>query len=158
GYNRNKRSIEADIRSEAGQEIVRGLVERSDVLVENFRPGVMKHFCLDYPTLSRLRPEIIYCSLSGFGQDGPAANRPVYDTVGQALGGLLSQLIDVEHPRIIGPAFTDGLAGLTAAYGILAALHARDRSGIGQYVDVSMFASTIAFLSSEVTRYYCTGD
>ncbi|TAN26587.1 MAG: CoA transferase [Actinomycetota bacterium] len=158
GYNRNKRSIEADIRSEAGQEIVRGLVQRSDVLVENFRPGVMRRFGLDYPAMRRLRPQIIYCSVSGFGQDGPSAGRPVYDTVGQALGGLLSQLIDPEHPRIIGPAFTDGLAGLTAAYGILAAIHARDLSGVGQHVDVSMFASTIAFLSSEVARYYRTGE
>ena len=158
GYNRNKRSIETDIRSKEGQEIVKALVRRSDVLVENFRPGVMKRFGLDYPALNLLRPELIYCSVSGFGQDGPDADRPVYDTVGQALGGLLSQLIDIDRPRIVGPAFTDGLAGLTASYAILAALHARDRNGVGQYVDVSMFASTIAFLSSEVTRYFATGD
>lgn len=158
GYNRNKRSIEADIRSKEGQDVVNALVKRSDVFLENFRPGVMKRFGLDYESLKIIRPEIIYCSVSGFGQDGPAVDRPVYDTVGQALGGLLSQLIDVDRPRIIGPAFTDGLAGITAAYGILAALHARNGSGVGQYVDVSMFAATTAFLSSEVTRYFSTGD
>ncbi len=158
GYNRNKRSVEADIRLEEGQSLVKALVGRSDVFLENFRPGVMKRFGLDYESLSSIRPQIIYCSVSGFGQDGPAAARPVYDTVGQALGGLLSQLIDVDHPRITGPAFTDGLAGMTAAYAILAAMHARDVKGVGQYVDVSMLASTTAFLSSEVTRYYCTGD
>lgn len=158
GYNRNKKSVEVDIRSEEGREIVKSLVEKSDIFLENFRPGVMKRLGLDYEALKELRPELIYCSVSGFGQDGPASQRPVYDTVGQALGGLLSQLIDPERPRIMGPAFTDGLAGMTAAYGILGALHAREKTGVGQHVDVSMFASTIAFLSSEVTRYFRVGD
>ncbi len=158
GYNRNKRSIEADIRTTEGQAVVKELTKHADIFLENSRPGVMRRFGLDYSSLSETRPELIYCSVSGFGQDGPDAHRPVYDTVGQALGGLLSQLIDPDHPRVIGPAFTDGLAGMTAAYAILAALHARAANGVGQHVDVSMFASTIAFLSSEATRYFCMGD
>lgn len=157
-YNRNKRSVAVDLRSERGTEVVRRLVERADVLLENSRPGVMDRLGLGYDTVRGWNPRIVYCSVSGFGKDGPAADRPVYDTVAQALGGMLSQNLDPDKPRITGPALSDGIAGLTAAYAILAALTARGAEGPGQHVDVSMFAATAAFLTSEVVMWYGTGD
>jgi crotonobetainyl-CoA:carnitine CoA-transferase CaiB-like acyl-CoA transferase len=157
-YNRNKRSVVLDVRTEDGQRVVRRLLADADVLVENSRPGVMARLGLGYDTVHSWNERLIYCSVSGFGQDGPAAHRPVYDTVGQALGGMLGQNLEPERPRVIGPAMADGIAGLTAAYAVLAGLHARDRLGIGQHVDVSMFAAVAAFLSSEASLWHHTGD
>lgn len=157
-YNRNKRSVAVDLRSERGTEVMRRLVERADVLLENFRPGVMDRLGLGYDTVQGWNRRIVYCSVSGFGRDGPAADRPVYDTVAQALGGMLSQNLDPDKPRITGPALSDGIAGLTAAYAILAALTARGAHGPGQHVDVSMFAATAAFLSSEAAMWHGAGD
>lgn len=157
-YNRNKRSVALDLRSGEGSEAVRRLLERADVLVENSRPGVMERLGLGYDAVRAWNPRIVYCSVSGFGKDGPAADRPVYDTVAQALGGMLSQHLDPERPRITGPAHSDGIAGLTAAYAVLAALVARGPHGDGQHVDVSMFAATAAFLTSEAALWHSTGD
>lgn len=157
-YNRNKRSVAVDLRSEHGATVARALVERADVLLENSRPGVMDRLGLDYETVRGWNPRLVYCSVSGFGQDGPAAERPVYDTVAQALGGMLSQTLDPDQPRITGPAMSDGIAGLTAAYAVLAALTARGADGPGQHVDVSMFAATAAFLTSEAAIWHATGD
>jgi crotonobetainyl-CoA:carnitine CoA-transferase CaiB-like acyl-CoA transferase len=157
-FNRNKRSLAIDIREDAGREVMQRLLTTADVLVENSRPGVMGRLGLGYAQASAWNPRLVYCSVSGFGQDGPAAKRPVYDTVGQALGGLLSQTISAADPQIHGPAMADGISGLTAAYGILAALQARARTGTGQHVDVSMFASVAAFLGSEASMWHRTGD
>jgi len=157
-YNRNKRSVLLDLRDDAGREAVRRLVSRADVLVENSRPGVMARLGLGYDAVREWNDRIVYCSVSGFGQGGPDAQRPVYDTVGQALGGLLGQTLDRDHPQVVGPAMADGIAGLTAAYAVLAALHARERSGVGQQVDVSMFAAVAAFLGSEASMWHRTGD
>ncbi len=157
-FNRNKRSVTLDVREEAGRDAVRRLLTTADVLLENARPGVMDRLGLGYPQVRELNPRLVYCSVSGFGQDGPAARRPVYDTVGQALGGLLSQTITAGHPQILGPAMADGISGLTAAYGILAALQARARTGAGQHVDVSMFGAVAAFLGSEASMWHQAGD
>jgi formyl-CoA transferase len=157
-YNRSKRSIALDVREGVGRRAVRELLAEADVLVENSRPGVMDRLGLGYDTVHGWNERLVYCSVSGFGQDGPDAHRPVYDTVGQALGGMLGQNLEPERPRIIGPAMADGIAGLTAAYAVLAALHARDRLGVGQHVDVSMFAAVAAFLSSEASLWHHTGD
>jgi crotonobetainyl-CoA:carnitine CoA-transferase CaiB-like acyl-CoA transferase len=157
-YNRNKRSIALDVRDDVGRRAVRRLLEDADVLVENSRPGVMDRLGLGYDTVRSWNERLIYCSVTGFGQDGPDAHRPVYDTVGQAVGGMLGQNLEPDRPRIVGPAMADGIAGLTAAYAVLAALHARDRIGTGQHVDVSMFASVAAFLASEASLWHHTGD
>ena len=157
-FNRNKRSVAINIREEAGQDAMRRLLTTADVLVENSRPGVMERLGLGYAQAGHWNPRLVYCSVSGFGQDGPAAKRPVYDTVGQALGGLLGQMISPADPQIHGPAMADGISGLTAAYGILAALQARARTGRGQHVDVSMFGSVAAFLGSEASMWHRAGD
>jgi formyl-CoA transferase len=157
-FNRNKRSVAINIRQPTGRDAIRQLLTTADVLVENSRPGVMDRLGLGYAQAGEWNPRLVYCSVSGFGQDGPAADRPVYDTVGQALGGLLSQTISATDPQIHGPAMADGISGLTAAYGILAALQARSRTGAGQHVDVSMFASVAAFLGSEASMWHRVGD
>jgi len=126
-YNRNKRSIAVDTRPDAGKQIVRRLLERADVFLENFRPGVMARMGLDYHTVREWNPRLIYCSVTGFGQSGPYRDRPSYDGVGQGLSGLTAQLVDPDRPRIVGPAFSDCITGMTAANAILAAWVARDK-------------------------------
>ena len=153
-YNRNKRSLAVDIRSESGSLIIRPLLERADVLLENFRPGVMARAGLGYDTVREWNPRLIYCSVSGFGQSGPYRDRPSYDGVGQGLSGLAAQLLDPERPRIVGPALSDCMTGMTAANAILAAWVARQRTGRGQHVDVSMLAATAGFLASEVSMHF----
>lgn len=151
-YNRNKRSALLDLRTSEDRDVVRGLLRTADVLIENHRPGVLARFGLDHRTIAASNPRLIYCSITGFGASGPYASRPAYDTVGQAVSGMLSVTLDPERPRITGPAFSDGITGLTAAYSILAALQARQRTGEGQLVEVPMLAATAAFLTDEATE------
>lgn len=157
-FNRNKRSLTLDLRSDRGKLVMRRLLKRADVFVENYRPGVTERLGLDYPTVRAWNPRLVYCSISGMGQSGPYVHRPSYDTVGQALSGMLSQMLDRDHPRIRGPALSDGTTGLTAAYLILAALVAREQTGEGQKVDTSMLEATAAFLASETSHYFQGGD
>ena len=157
-YNRNKRSLALDLRSERGKPVMRKLLARTDVFVENYRPGVMDRLGFGYESVREWNRRLIYCSISGMGRSGPYVERPAYDTVGQALSGMLSQLVERDRPRIVGPAFSDGITGLTVAYGILAALLARERTGEGQRVDVSMLQATTAFMTSEASFYFRMGD
>ena len=157
-FNRNKRSLALDLRSERGKRVMRKLLERADVFVENYRPGVMDRLGFGYETVREWNPRLIYCSISGMGRSGPYVERPAYDTVGQALSGMLSQMLEKDRPRIVGPAFSDGITGLTVAYAILAALLARARTGEGQRVDVSMLGATTAFMTSEAVYYFRLGD
>jgi crotonobetainyl-CoA:carnitine CoA-transferase CaiB-like acyl-CoA transferase len=157
-YNRNKRSVTVDLRDAGGQRIMRKLLARADVFVENFRPGVMDRLGFGYERVREWNRRLVYCSISGMGRSGPYVERPAYDTVGQALSGMLSQLVEKERPRIVGPAFSDGITGLTVAYAILAALYARERTGEGQRVDVSMLEATTAFMTSEASYYFQRGD
>lgn len=157
-YNRNKRSIALDLRSVPGKQAMRKLLERADVFVENFRPGVMERLGFGYDTVREWNPRLVYSSISGMGRTGPYVERPAYDTVGQALGGMLSQMLSKDRPRIAGPAFSDGITGLTTAYAILGALLARERSGEGQRLDVSMLEATAAFMTSEASYYFRLGD
>ena len=122
-------------------------IERADVVVENFRPSVMERLGVGWDVLSERNPRLIYCAITGFGSTGPYADRPAYDTVTSAIGGLFSQLIDLERPQPVGPAFSDLLVGYTAAHGILAALHARHRTGRGQVVDASMLRAIVGLLA-----------
>ncbi len=124
-YNRGKRSVTIDINTSAGRNVLLKLAEGADVLLENFRPGVLDRLGLGWEVLQQKNPRLIYCSISGFGPDGPYADRPAYDTVAQSMSGFFSQLLDPERPRIAGPAMADAISGLYAALGIAAALAGR---------------------------------
>lgn len=156
--NRNKRSITINLKSAAGIELIRRLALVSDVVIENFKPGTMARFGLDYPALAALNPRLIYCSLTGYGQTGPYRDRPGYDFVIQAQGGLMSITGAVDgEPAKVGVAIADITTGLFAATAILAALHARTLSGCGQYIDVALLDSQIAWLANVAQNYLATG-
>jgi formyl-CoA transferase len=145
-YNRNKRSITLDIRSDEGREILLKLVETADVLVENFRPGVMGRLKLSVDELRARNPKLIVCSISGFGEDGPYEKRPAYDAVAQSLSGIASLFLDPENPQTTGPTIGDNITGINACYGILAALFERERGGPARSLNVNMLESSIWFL------------
>ena len=155
--NRNKKSITLDLRNEEGQEICRKLAAGSDVLVENHRPGVMARRGLGYDTLRELNPKIIYCSISGFGQEGPYRDRPGYDTVGQGMSGLLSLLTDPDDPKGMGISLSDHLTGVYACYGVLAALVNRLMTGEGQIIETSLLRASVSFTAENCARYFETG-
>jgi crotonobetainyl-CoA:carnitine CoA-transferase CaiB-like acyl-CoA transferase len=155
--NRSKRSIVADLKTERGLEVARALVERADVVLENSRPGAMERLGLGYDQVRETNPGVVYCSITGFGLDGPAHDRPGYDTVGQAMSGLMSLLTDLEDPQPMGVSISDHLAGLFAAYGILAALAAKARTGEGQRVDTSLLQSSTTFLAENMARFLNDG-
>jgi crotonobetainyl-CoA:carnitine CoA-transferase CaiB-like acyl-CoA transferase len=152
--NRNKRSVTVNIRTAEGQEIVRQLAEISDVLVENYRTGDLDKLGLGYPDLHRLYPKLVYCSISGYGRTGPFANRPGYDAILQAEGGMMSVTGPVEGPPSrVGIPIIDITSGMFASTAILSALHVREKTGEGQLVDVSLFDSHIALLSNVASNY-----
>jgi len=145
-YNRNKRSITLDLRSEQGSSTFDALVADSDVLLANFRPGVLDR--LGYPDdkLAEMNRRLIRCYISGFGPDGPYADRPAYDAVAQALSGMSSLFLDPAQPQLVGPTIGDNATGHYACQGILAALYVQQRTGLGRRIDVNMLESTIAFM------------
>ncbi|GAC1395514.1 MAG: CaiB/BaiF CoA-transferase family protein [Mycobacterium sp.] len=161
--NRNKRSITVDHSQPEGAKLLRDLATRSDVLIENFRTGVLAKYGLDYESLKQLNPRLIYCSLTGFGQDGPYANRPGYDGVFQAMSGMMSVsgLPDGEPgagPMKVGVSMVDILAGLYAANAISSALYHRGmHSGTGQYIDLALLDCGVAALSHYVQNYLISG-
>ncbi len=155
--NRNKRSIVLDLKSAEGRDSARALVGTADGLIENFRTGTMERLGLGYEELSRDNPGLVYCAITGFGSDGPYAQKPGYDTVGQAMSGLLSLLTDMENPRPMGISFSDHLAGMVAANGMLAAFVARGRDGKGQRVDTSLLEATVSFCGENAANYFEKG-
>ena len=157
-FNRGKQSLTVNLRSEMGREILYRLIPDMDVLIENFRPGVTDRLGIGYDRVREINPRLVYCSISGMGQSGPYAQRPAYDTVGQGLSGLLSLLMDVSNPRLVGPAFSDSVTGIFACYGILGALLAREKAGRGQRVEVSMLSATLAFLLEPALSFLATGE
>ena len=156
-FNRDKRSIQLDLDSESDREVMRQLLESADVYVQNFRPGVIERLGFGAAEVMQRDPRLVYCSISGFGRDGPYANRPAYDTVGQALSGFLSMFVAPEMPRIVGPATADSVTGLYAACGILGALLARHATGRGRHVEVAMTAAMAHFSIEQYHRYFVTG-
>jgi crotonobetainyl-CoA:carnitine CoA-transferase CaiB-like acyl-CoA transferase len=144
-YNRNKRSLTLDLRSARGQKICFDLIKDADVLIDNFRPGVMDRLGFSASALAEANPRLIHCSLTGFGRDGPYMNRPSYDAVAQSLSGVLSQFVDPQSPQPAGPTIADNITGFYAAYGILGALHERGRTGKGRRIETNMLEATIAF-------------
>lgn len=155
--NRNKKSVTLDIRRDEGRDIVLKLAAGSDVMIENFRPGTLDRRGLGYETVRTLNPKIIYCSVSGFGERGPYRDLAGYDTIGQAMSGLLSLLTDPDKPQGMGISFSDHLTGIYACYGILAALVNRTITGEGQRVETSLLRASISFISENAARYFETG-
>jgi crotonobetainyl-CoA:carnitine CoA-transferase CaiB-like acyl-CoA transferase len=155
--NRNKRSLTLDLRQDDAREIVLKLVAQSDVLIQNFRPGVMEKRGLGYEDIRKLNPKLVYCSISGFGPKGPYRDMPGYDTIGQARSGLLSLLTDPGKPQGMGISFSDHLTGMYACYGVLAALMNRTLTGQGQLVETSLLRSSISFIAENAARYFETG-
>ena len=156
---RNKRSIVLDLKQEKAREVLYRLVESADVFVENFRSGVKRRLAVDYPTLSGINPRLVYASLSGFGQDGPYAERPALDQIIQGMSGLMS----VTGPPGGGPwragiAISDTAAGTFLAQGVLAALYARERTGRGQWVHTSLFEALVNFMDFQAARWLVEGE
>ncbi len=157
--NRNKRSIVVDFKTEEGRAILHGLIKRSDVLVENFRPGTLARYSLDFETASAINPNLIYCSITGFGQTGPLRDRPGYDFMIQAMGGLMSVTgASNGEPMKVGVAVADLFAGQNAIIAILAALHARTQTGKGQHLDISLFDSQLGMLANVASNYLISGN
>jgi crotonobetainyl-CoA:carnitine CoA-transferase CaiB-like acyl-CoA transferase len=152
--NRNKKSVVLDLKSAQGVSTARALLRTADVLIENFRTGTMERLGLGYDDIARANPSLVWCSITGFGTSGPYASRPGYDTVGQALSGLLSLLTDLDHPRPMGISLSDHLAGMVACNGILGALVARGRTGKGQRVDTSLLEATVSFCGENAARFF----
>jgi crotonobetainyl-CoA:carnitine CoA-transferase CaiB-like acyl-CoA transferase len=156
--NRNKESVTLDFKQTEGRAILEELIARADVLVENFRPGTMQKLGLDYASLALRFPRLVYCSVSGFGQNGPRASEPGYDAVMQAEGGLMSITGAPDGtPYRLGVAIADIVSGMFAAQGVTAALIARERTGRGQHVDIGMLDSVAALLTYQAGIYFATG-
>jgi crotonobetainyl-CoA:carnitine CoA-transferase CaiB-like acyl-CoA transferase len=161
--NRNKKSLTVDITRPEGQDVIRRLAERADILIENFKVDGLKQYGLDYASLRKINPRLIYCSITGFGQTGPYASRAGYDFLIQAMGGLMSITgqKDTEPgagPQKVGVALTDILTGLYSTVGILAALSHRQRSGEGQWLDMALLDVQIASLANQASNYLVGGE
>ncbi|HHL41956.1 MAG TPA: CoA transferase, partial [Candidatus Bathyarchaeota archaeon] len=157
--NRGKKSITLNMKEPEAVEIAHKLAEKCDIVVENFRPGVTKRLGVDYETLKKINPKIIYCSISSFGQTGPYAMWPGYDLIIQGMSGLMG--ITGEKggsPMRVGVAVEDINAGLHAVISILAALHVRDQTGVGQYIDLSMLDAGVTWMTYMAGNYFATGN
>ena len=162
-FNRNKRSLALNLKSDEGRKLFAGLAEKSDVVVENFRPGLLDEMGIGYKALSARNPGLIYACISGFGSMdgylGPYSKRPAYDIVAQAMGGLMNTNGQADGPPTwLGVALGDIVSGMNAAYAITVALFERTKTGRGQYIDVSMYDSMIALAERSVTAYSLTGQ
>lgn len=156
--NRNKKSVTLNLRSEGANRILSDLIKFSDVLVENFRPGVMEKMGFPYAALKAMNPQIIFCSLTGFGTQGPDAQKPGFDLIAQGMSGFMSFTGEVGGgPLKTGVAIADINSGMFAAYGILAALYHRQRTGEGQKVETSLFETLVAQLTFQAGRFFATG-
>lgn len=145
-YNKNKKSIALDLREDDAKSALAELLRDADVLVENFRPGVMDRLGFSEKRLKELNPQLVHCSITGFGSVGPYAARAAYDGVAQALAGIAGMFMDPERPRFRGPTIADNVTGMYAALGILAALVSRNEIGRGRRVEVNMLEASIAFI------------
>ncbi|MBC7803260.1 MAG: CoA transferase [Candidatus Parcubacteria bacterium] len=160
--NRNKKSVTLDISKPEGQKIARELALKSQVLIENYKVGTLKRYGLDYETLKKENPGLIFCSVTGFGQDGPCAPLPGYDFIFQGMGGLMSITGERDGqpgagPQKVGIAITDVLTGMYASVAILAAITHRERTGLGQYIDSALLDTMVAFNANQVVSYLCSG-
>lgn len=155
--NRGKKSIDLDLKKPKDKEIFWELVEKSDIIVENFRPGTMEKLGLGYEEIKKVKPSIIYAAISGFGHTGPYSKRPAYDMIVQGMGGIMSLTGEKEGlPVRVGSSIGDITAALFGVIGILSALHVRNRTGAGQKVDIAMMDSQVAILENAIARYEVT--
>jgi crotonobetainyl-CoA:carnitine CoA-transferase CaiB-like acyl-CoA transferase len=157
-YNRNKRSVTLNPKQPEDAAVFDELVKEADVYIQNFRPGAAERLGAGEARLRALNPRLVYCAISGFGQTGPAAARPAYDTVAQAASAFLKLLINPANPRVVGPAIADAMTGFYAAYGILGALVERGRTGQGRKVEVSMLEAMTHFNLDAFTHYFSEGE
>ncbi|MER3552856.1 MAG: CoA transferase [Meiothermus sp.] len=156
--NRGKKSVAVNLKDLRGQEIVRRLASRADVLLENYKVGDLARYGLDYETLRKLNPRLVYCSITGFGQTGPRASEPGYDAALQGYTGIMSVTGETDGPPMkVGVAWIDLLTGITATNAILAALLEREKSGQGQYIDLSLFDVSLAAMANLAQSYLVTG-
>lgn len=156
--NRNKRSIAIDLKKSGALEIIDRLVRTADVVIENFRPGTADRLGIGYERLSKINPRIIYCSISGFGQDGPYRDKPGYDLIALAMSGLMSITGEPGRPPVkFGVPIADITSGMMAVIAILGALYHRERTGVGQYIDISLLDVQILILSHQALSYIATG-
>jgi crotonobetainyl-CoA:carnitine CoA-transferase CaiB-like acyl-CoA transferase len=159
GANRNKRSVTLDIAQSEGQTIAMDLIAQSDILVENFKVGTLSRYGLGYPELHARFPRLIYCSITGFGQTGPYASRPGYDSLIQAMGGVMSLTGEPDGlPQKVGVPVGDLFAGLYGCIGVLAALRHRDATGQGQQIDIGMLDAHLAWLANQGMNYLATSE
>ena len=161
--NRNKRSLTLDIASAEGQAIVRALAAQSDVVVENYKVGQLAKYGLDYASLRAIKPDLVYCSVTGFGQDGPYASRAGYDFIVQGIGGFMSITGERDGlpgggPQKAGVAIADLMTGMYATIAIMAALTHRDRTGVGQYIDMALLDTQVAMLANMNTNYLASQE
>ncbi|QQM29766.1 CoA transferase [Martelella lutilitoris] len=157
-YNRNKRSIAIDTKEPDELAFLRDLVSTADVFIQNFRPGVAERLGVGEADLRKVKPDLIYCAISGFGQSGPARDRPAFDTVAQAASGFLRLVTPPTNPRVIGPAIADALTGQYAAMAILAALLERASTGKGRRIDISMLEAMTHFNLDSFTHYFAVDE
>jgi crotonobetainyl-CoA:carnitine CoA-transferase CaiB-like acyl-CoA transferase len=157
-HNRHKRSLALDYTTPRGLELLHSLIQHADALVINVRPGVEKRLGIDEATLRRLNPRLVFCFITGFGADGPYANRAAYDNVGQALAGWLARHHDSSDARVAGPAISDAATGIFASLGIVSSLLERTKTGIGRKVEVSMLEATLALAIEPLAHYFVTGQ
>jgi len=158
GMNRNKKGLTLDLKAPEGKKIFLRLAEKADVVVENFRPGVMRNLGLDYETLKKVNPGLVYCGISGFGKDGPHALRPAFDFIAQGISGFMSLTgFPDREPVRTGIPISDSVAGIYGAYGILVALMGRQRTGRGQEVQTSLVDAMISVMSLQADWYFHTG-
>jgi crotonobetainyl-CoA:carnitine CoA-transferase CaiB-like acyl-CoA transferase len=156
--NRGKRSVVADLKSAEGLALVRGLAERCDVFIENFKVGSLARFGLDYAALKALNPRVLYCSVTGFGQTGPRKDQAGYDYTAQGMSGIMDLTGEpAGEPQKMGVAYADILTGLYGVIGLLAALHQRERTGTGQHIDVCLFDSMVGTLANQAMNYLVSG-
>ena len=157
--NRNKNSVELDFTKKEGQELAKKLIKKCDVLVENFRAGNLKQYGLDYKSIKKINPEIIYCSITGFGQNGPYSKRGGYDYLVQAMGGIMSITGEKKgNPTKIGVGVSDIITGLYSTIGILSALRFKEVTGKGQHLDISLMDSQVSWLSYVGQKYLISGE
>ena len=159
GLHRNKKGIVLDLKNPQGKETFLRMVERCDVVLENFRPGTLEKLGIDYETASKRNPRIIYCSISGFGQDGPYRDRPALDLIVQAESGMISATGEAGGSGVrAGVSIADLSAGMNAAFGIMVALRAKDATGLGQAIDISMLEGQLSMLGVMIGNYFTTGE
>jgi crotonobetainyl-CoA:carnitine CoA-transferase CaiB-like acyl-CoA transferase len=161
--NRGKKSLAIDITTEQGQKAIKSLIEEADIIVENYKVGGLKKYGLDYKSIEKIKPSIIYCSITGFGQTGPYANRAGYDAMIQAMGGLMSITGEKDElpgggPQKVGVAVADLMTGMYAVTAILAALHHRNQTDEGQHIDLSLLDTQVAWLANQGSNYLVSGE